>query len=65
MILPIIIMIAITAIFVNRVVHYTNKFAHDCNRHELYFEDELSRGLFCSICNRNISIEYYSEKKGQ
>ena len=60
-----IIMIVITAIFVNRVIYYTNKVSHNCNKHQLYFEDELSRGLFCGKCNRDISIEYYSEKKGQ
>lgn len=64
MIVAILIMLTITAVFVNRVIHYTNKLAHDCNKHELYYEDDISRGTFCSICNRNISIEYYSEKKG-
>lgn len=60
-------MIVITAIFVNRVIYYTNKLSHDCNKHQLYFEDALIewRGLFCEKCNRDISIEYYSEKKGQ
>jgi hypothetical protein len=59
------IMVIISAIFVRGVIRLTNKFSHDCNKHELYYEDHDSRGLFCGICNRNISIEYYSEKKGQ
>jgi hypothetical protein len=64
MILPIIIMIVISAIFVRGIIRY-NRNNHDCNKHELYFEDHDSRGTFCSVCNRDISIEYYSEKKGQ
>ena len=63
MILPIIIMIVISAIFVRGIIRY-NRNNHDCNKHELYFEDHESRGTFCSVCNRDISIEYYSEKKG-
>jgi hypothetical protein len=63
-ILPIIIMIVISAIFVRGIIRY-NRNNHDCNKHELYFEDHDSRGTFCSACNRDISIEYYSEKKGQ
>jgi len=62
-ILPIIIMIVISAIFVRGIIRY-NRNNHDCNKHELYFEDHESRGTFCSVCNRDISIEYYSEKKG-
>jgi hypothetical protein len=63
-ILPIIIMIVITAIFVTGTIRYIRE-NHNCNKHELYFEDHESRGTFCSVCNRDISIEYYSEKKGQ
>jgi len=63
-ILPIIIMIVISAIFVRGIIRY-NRNNHNCNKHELYFEDHDSRGTFCSVCNRDISIEYYSEKKGQ
>ena len=58
-------MIVISAIFVAIVIHYTNKLSHNCNKHELYFEDKLSRGTFCGKCNRDISIEYFSKKKGQ
>jgi hypothetical protein len=57
-------MIVISAIFVRGIIRY-NRNNHDCNKHELYFEDHDSRGTFCSACNRDISIEYYSEKKGQ
>jgi hypothetical protein len=64
MILPIIIMIVISAIFVRGIIRY-NRNNHDCNKHELYYEDHDSRGTFCSICHHDISIEYYSEKKGQ
>ena len=64
MILPIIIMIVISAIFVRGIIRYS-KAGHNCNKHELYFEDHESRGTFCSVCNRDISTEYYSEKKGQ
>jgi hypothetical protein len=63
-ILPIIIMIVISAIFVRGIIRYS-KTGHNCDKHELYFEDHESRGTFCSVCNRDISIEYYSEKKGQ
>jgi hypothetical protein len=63
-ILPIIIMIVISAIFVRGIIRY-NRNNHDCNKHELYYEDHDSRGTFCSICHHDISIEYYSEKKGQ
>ena len=62
--IPSLIMVVMSAIFVRGVIRLTNRFSHDCNKHQLYFEDELSRGLFCGKCNRDISIEYYSEKKG-
>jgi hypothetical protein len=65
MIVAILIMVTITAIFVRGVIRLTNKIAHDCNKHELYYEDHDSRGLFCGICNRNISIEYYPTNKGE
>lgn len=64
MIVAILIMLAITAVFVRGVIRLTNKLAHDCNKHELYYEDDISRGLFCGICQRNISIEYYPTNKG-
>jgi len=57
-------MIVISAIFVTGTIRYVRD-NHDCNKHELYFEDHDSRGTFCSVCHRDISIEYYSEKKGQ
>lgn len=63
-IIPFLILIIISAIFVRGTIRYS-KASHNCNRHELYFEDHDSRGTFCSVCNRDISIEYYSEKKGQ
>ena len=64
MILPIIIMIVISGIFVRGIIRYS-KAGHNCNKHELYFEDHDSRGTFCSKCNRDISIEYYPTTKGE
>lgn len=32
---------------------------HKCSKHALYWEDEESRGTFCSICNKIIDIELY------
>ena len=63
-VIPSLIMVIMSAIFVRGVIRLTNRFSHNCNNHELYYEDHDSRGTFCSICSRNISIEYYSEKKG-
>jgi hypothetical protein len=59
------IMVVMSAIFVRGVIRLTNKFSHDCNKHELYFEDHDSRGTFCSICHTDISIEYYQTTKGE
>jgi hypothetical protein len=64
MILPIIIMILISGIFVRGIIRY-NRNNHDCNKHELYFEDHDSRGTFCSVCHTDISIEYYPTTKGE
>jgi hypothetical protein len=63
MILPIIIMIVISAIFVRGIIRYS-KNNHNCNRHQMYFEDETSRGLVCGVCYTDISIEYYPTTKG-
>ena len=63
-VIPSLIMIVMSAIFVRGVIRLTNRFSHDCNKHELYFEDHDSRGTFCSICHTDISIEYYPTTKG-
>jgi hypothetical protein len=66
MLIPLIIMIAITAMFVRGIVRYVSDGKpHNCNKYAMYFEDHDSRGLFCNICNRDISIEYYSTNKGK
>lgn len=36
---------------------------HKCNNHQLYFEDELSRGTFCSVCNKIIDEEIFHIKE--
>jgi hypothetical protein len=39
---------------------YSNKSSHDCEKHQMYFEADDSRGLFCSVCNITLSEEFYS-----
>jgi hypothetical protein len=56
-------MIVISAIFVRGIIRYS-KNNHNCNRHQMYFEDETSRGLVCGVCYTDISIEYYPTTKG-
>ena len=59
-IIPLFILILISAIFVRGVTRYGT---HNCNGHQLYFEDELSRGTFCSVCNKTIDEEIFQVKK--
>ena len=61
-IMPFFILILISAIFVRGIVRYVAG-SHKCNKHELYFEDELSRGTFCSVCNKTIDEEIFKPKK--
>ena len=69
-IMPFFILILISAIFVRGIVRYVERLPgryvgrkHNCNKHELYFEDELSRGTFCSVCNKTIDEEIFQVKK--
>jgi hypothetical protein len=32
---------------------------HNCNNHEMYFEDQFSRGLFCAKCHKTLSEEIF------
>ena len=61
-IMPFFILILISAIFVRGIVRYVGK-KHNCNKHELYFEDELSRGTFCSVCSKTIDEEIFQPKE--
>ena len=61
-IMPFFILILISAIFVRGIVRYTAS-KHKCDNHQLYFEDELSRGTFCSVCNKTIDEEIFQVKK--
>jgi len=36
---------------------------HDCNKHELYFEDHNSRGTLCAVCNKTISEEFFKPEE--
>ena len=69
-IIPLVILILISAIFVRGIVRYVERLPgryverkHNCNKHQLYFEDELSRGTFCSVCNKTIDEEIFQVKK--
>ena len=69
-IMPFFILILISAIFVRGIVRYVERLPgryvgrkHNCNKHELYFEDELSRGTFCSVCNKTIDEEIFQPKE--
>jgi len=61
-IIPFFILILISAIFVRGIVRYVAS-KHNCDHHQLYFEDELSRGTFCSVCNKTIDEEIFKPKK--
>lgn len=61
-IMPFFILILISAIFVRGIVRYVAG-SHKCDNHQLYFEDELSRGTFCSVCNKTIDEEIFQVKK--
>jgi len=63
-ILPLVILILISAVFVRGIVRYVagNPWKlHRCNNHQFYFEEQDSRGLYCSVCHKDISVEYYSK----
>ena len=69
-IMPFFILILISAIFVRGIVRYVERLPgryvgrkHNCNKHQLYFEDELSRGTFCSVCNKTVDEEIFQVKK--
>jgi len=69
-IIPLFILILISAIFVRGITRYVASMPgrytprkHKCNNHQLYFEDELSRGTFCSVCNKTIDEEFFHVKK--
>lgn len=36
-----------------------DKNPHNCNNHEMYFEEEHSRGIFCGICHKTLSEEVF------
>jgi len=61
-IIPLFILILISAIFVRGIVRYVAS-KHNCDHHQLYFEDELSRGTFCSVCNKTIDEEFFIPKE--
>jgi hypothetical protein len=37
----------------------SDKNPHNCNNHEMYFEEEHSRGMFCNICHKTLSQETF------
>jgi len=51
-----------SAVFVEEIIRKVNErpFFHRCNNHQLYFEDELSRGTFCGVCNKTIDEEFFN-----
>ena len=64
MILPLVILILISTIFVRGIVRYVagNPWKlHRCMNNQFYFEEQDSRGLYCSVCHKDISVEYYSK----
>ena len=68
-IIPLFILVLISAVFVRGIVRYAERLPgryvgrkHNCNKHELYFEDELSRGTFCGVCNKTIDEEFFNLK---
>jgi len=69
-IMPLLILVLISAIFVRGIIRYAERLPgryvgkkHNCNHHQLYFEDELSRGTFCSVCNKTIDEEIFKPKE--
>jgi hypothetical protein len=32
---------------------------HKCERHQMYFEEEHSRGIFCGVCHNTLSEEVF------
>ena len=69
-IIPLVILILISAIFVRGIVRYVERLPgryvgrkHKCDNYQLYFEDKLSRGTFCSVCNKTIDEEIFQVKK--
>ncbi len=69
-IIPFFILILISAIFVRGITRYVASVPgrytprkHKCDNHQLYFEDELSRGTFCSVCNKTIDEEIFKPKE--
>jgi hypothetical protein len=66
-IIPLFILALISTIFVRGIIRYAERLPgkyvgrkHNCNKHELYFEDELSRGTFCGVCNKTIDEEFFN-----
>jgi hypothetical protein len=40
----------------NDIIQYIkSKLPHKCERHEMYFEEYNTRGVYCSLCLRTIS----------
>ena len=69
-IMPLLILILISAIFVRGIIRYAERLPgryvgkkHNCNHHQLYFEDHTSRGTYCSVCNKTIDEEFFHVKK--
>lgn len=63
-ILPFVILILITAVFVRGIVRYAagNPWKlHKCENHQFYFEEQDCRGIYCSVCHKELSVEYYSK----
>lgn len=38
---------------------HRNKSSHDCEEHQMYFQDHESRGVYCSVCNHVLAEEKY------
>jgi hypothetical protein len=63
-IIPLFILVLISAIFVRGIVRYVagNPWKlHRCMNHQFYFEDIDHRGIYCGVCHKDIDIEYYSK----
>ena len=64
LILPLGILILISAVFVRGIIRYVagNPWKlHRCMNHQFYFEEIDCRGIYCGVCHKDIDIEYYSK----
>lgn len=62
-IVPLVILILMSAVFVEEIIRKVNDrpFFHRCNNHQFYFEEQDCRGIYCSVCHKDIDVEYYSK----